>query len=150
WDASTGQEILSLVGHHSAILTVAFSPDGTRIVTASRDGTARIWNIGPSRELQTFVNGTVKSSIVGASLAYSPDGSRLAVAYSDPTAKVWDVNSGRLLLNLAGDSDGVSFVTYNLAGTQIATANMDGTAKVWDAHTGKELQTLGSVSGKYL
>jgi len=143
WDSATGQELLTLAGHSNDILTVAFSPDGTRIVTASRDRTARVWSVSPSREFLTLVNGPVyATSFVGARLAYSPDGTRLAVAYADPTAKVWDMTTGKLLLSLAGHTDGVSFIAYNFDGTRIATVALDGTAKVWNAVSGKELLTL--------
>ena len=43
WDATTGQEVLTLKGHTGRVYSVCFSPDGTLIVTGSRDGTARIW-----------------------------------------------------------------------------------------------------------
>ncbi len=141
WDANTGQEILTIAGHSLDVLTVAFSPDGAHVVTASRDGTARVWNVAPSREFLTLLNGPVISS-AEAELAYSPDGTRLAAAYSDPIGKVWDLRTGKLLLSLAGHTDGINSIVYNLDGTRIATAAGDGTAKIWDAKTGKELQTL--------
>jgi hypothetical protein len=45
WNAMTGQPIATLIGHQDAVLSAAFSPDGTRVVTASADTTARIWDI---------------------------------------------------------------------------------------------------------
>ncbi|HLE50435.1 MAG TPA: helix-turn-helix domain-containing protein [Anaerolineales bacterium] len=142
WDAATGQELFTLLGHSRDIWSVAFSPDGTRLVTASKDRTARVWSVSPSREYQTLVNVPVISSPVEAKLAYSPDGNRLAVAYSDPTTKVWDLANGKLLLSLAGHTDGVNFIAYNFDGTHIATAARDRTAKVWNAVSGEELLTL--------
>jgi WD40 repeat protein len=44
WNAQTGQETLTLTGHHEDVNSVAFSPDGTRIVSGSEDGTIKVWD----------------------------------------------------------------------------------------------------------
>ena len=44
WDARTGTPLLELKGHTSCVTSVAFSPDGTRIVTGSGDNTAKVWD----------------------------------------------------------------------------------------------------------
>jgi WD40 repeat protein len=49
WDAKTGAEALTLKGHTDRVLSASFSPDGTRIVTASDDSTARVWDARPLR-----------------------------------------------------------------------------------------------------
>jgi len=51
WDATTGQEVLTLEGHISEVTSVAFSPDGRRIVTGSNDKTMKVWNAAPFREV---------------------------------------------------------------------------------------------------
>jgi WD40 repeat protein len=47
WDVATGEEVAVLRGHEHHVYSAAFAPDGARIVTASRDGTARIWDSVP-------------------------------------------------------------------------------------------------------
>jgi len=47
WDAATGEEIVELRGHRSFVWSVAFSPDGTRLVSGSGDGTVRVWDARP-------------------------------------------------------------------------------------------------------
>ena len=54
WDVFSGEELIRLNGHSSAVYGVAFSPDGTRLATAARDNTAKVWDVTPSRELLTF------------------------------------------------------------------------------------------------
>ena len=54
WDAATGQEMLTLKGHTVAVSSVAFSPDGKRIVTGSRDKTVKVWDAATGQEMLTL------------------------------------------------------------------------------------------------
>ncbi|NCR87645.1 MAG: hypothetical protein GPI90_25065, partial [Microcystis aeruginosa K13-05] len=73
----------------------AFSPDGKRIVTASWDNTARVWDAETGREIASL-NGHQKAVITAA---FSPDGKRIVTASSDGTVRVWPVeNLDRLLV----------------------------------------------------
>ena len=73
------------MGHTSSVSSVAFSPDGARIVTGSWDHTAKVWDAQTGRELLTLTGhtGFVFSAV------FSPDGSRIVTNSSDGTAKVW-------------------------------------------------------------
>ena len=88
WDASSGRELLTLTGHTDEVFGVAFSPDGTRLATASNDQTAKVWDASSGRELLTLAGHT--AVVVG--VAFSPDGTRLATASYDGTARVWDTS----------------------------------------------------------
>jgi hypothetical protein len=81
WDAATGQP---LKGHEGAVYSAAFSPDGRRIVTASDDKTARIWDAATGRQIGQLNEheGPVYSA------AFSPDGKRIVTASEE---------SGRIL-----------------------------------------------------
>jgi WD40 repeat protein len=87
WDAATGKEIAVLRGHDAAVRSAAFSPDGSRIVTASVDRTARIWDAATGKEM--LVLRGHEAAVTGA--AFSPDGTRIVTASQDQTARVWDV-----------------------------------------------------------
>jgi dipeptidyl aminopeptidase/acylaminoacyl peptidase len=75
-----------LKGHDSAVSSAAFSPDGTSIVTASLDETARIWDAktGGTRAVLIGHDGGVYSA------AFSPDGKVIVTASEDKTARLWD------------------------------------------------------------
>ena len=139
WDANSGKELLTLLGHTSAISDVSFRPDGTRLATAGYDNIAKVWDITASRESLTFM--AADSPGIVSSLAYSPDGTHLVTANNDE-ARVWDAASGQLLLGLLGHSSNTNSIIFSPDGTRLLTTSDDQTAKVWDAATGGELLTL--------
>jgi len=96
WDGESGKELRTLRGHSGSVNSVAFSPDGKRMATASDDQTAKVWDAESGKELLTLRghSGHVKAVI------FSPDGKRLATASEDGTVQVYAFDL-RELLNLA-------------------------------------------------
>ncbi|OLT62667.1 MULTISPECIES: WD40 repeat domain-containing protein [Moorena] len=84
------------MGHRSAVTSAVFSPDGSRILTASEDTTARLWNL--KGELITTLAG--HSARVNSAV-FSPDGNTIVTTSQDKTAKLWD-KEGNLLNTLRG------------------------------------------------
>ena len=82
-DAETGRLLHALEGHGDGVLSAEFSPDGTRIVTASRDKTARLWDAETGRLLHTLEG----HGILVLSAEFSPDGTRIVTASRDKTAR---------------------------------------------------------------
>ena len=91
-------QLVVLSGHGGQVRSAAYSPDGTRIVTASTDKTARIWDARTGEQL-AVLSGHAGCRI---SAAYSPDGTRIVTASHDKTARIWDADSGAQLLVLSG------------------------------------------------
>ena len=82
-----GQSIETLTGHTDLVNHAAFSPDGTRIVTASEDNTARIWDATTGQAIATLT-GHIQ---VVRHAAFSPDGTRIVTASQDNTARIWEL-----------------------------------------------------------
>ena len=129
---------LTLTGHTADVISVTWSPDGTRLATGSGDHSARVWDAATGKELLTLTGHT--ADVI--SVAWSPDGTRLATGSGDHTARVWDAATGEELLTLTGHTADVISVAWSPDDKRVATASDDKTAKVWDAATGKELLTL--------
>jgi WD40 repeat protein/serine/threonine protein kinase len=146
WERQTHLEIKTFRGHSGGINSVAFSPDGQRIVTGSFDHTAKVWEAVGGKELLTLKGHS--DSIW--SVAFSPDGQRIVTGSEDQTAKIWDTASGRELLTLKGHTSAIVSVAFSPDGQRVVTGSGDGwgersvdqTAKVWEAASGKELFTL--------
>ncbi len=132
-----------LKGHEENVTSAAFSADGTRVVTASDDKTARVWDAATGRELAALKGheGSVRSA------AFSGDGTRVVTASFDKTARVWDAATGRELAALKGHEGPVHSAAFSGDGTRVVTASYDKTARVWDAATGRELAALKGHEG---
>jgi tetratricopeptide (TPR) repeat protein len=122
----------------SPVSSVAFSPDGERIVSGSYDSTVKIWNAKTGAEVMTMSGHTDLVSDV----AFSPDGKRFASASSDNTIRICDVATGDELLVLEGHEDEVLSVAFSPDGKRIASGSKDDTVRIWDAATGDLVQIL--------
>lgn len=127
-----------LCGHGGQVWTVAFSPDGARLVTSSADRTARVWDAVTGRELLALRghDGDVSDA------SFSPCGGKIVTASLDSTARVWDAKTGRELAVLGSHGDAVTLAIFSPDGERIVTASNDYLAKIWDSKSGQELVTL--------
>ena len=94
--------VRTIRGHTAAVWGVAYSPDGTRLATASADGTARIWDPTTGHTLTELTGHT--AAVWG--VTYSPDGTHLATTSNDGTARIWDPATGTRLLVLGISASG--------------------------------------------
>jgi eukaryotic-like serine/threonine-protein kinase len=132
------RQLAVLSGHGDRVHCVAFSPDGTRIVTASRDTTLRIWDALTGVQLAVISDHRLRFR----SAVYSPDGSHIATTSEDATVRIWDAHSGDPVAVFSGRGALPISATFSPDGTRLAVASLDKTARIWDARTGEELAVL--------
>ena len=135
WDANTGDNLQTLTGHTAGVnsgwtgvASVAFSPDGTIILSGSYDNTVRLWDANTGSALHTLTGH--RGAVVG--VAFSPDGTTVASGSWDRTVRLWDVNTGSELRTLSGHADDVDGVAFGPDGNTLASASKDGTVLVWE------------------
>ena len=130
--------VRTLAGHTSSVWGVAVMPDGRSALSASHDGTLKVWELASGCELRTLAG---HSSQVNG-VAVTPDGRFAVSASDDATLKVWELASGREVYKLAGHSDSANGVAVTPDGRFAVSASMDTTLKVWELATGCEIRTL--------
>ncbi len=140
WNLQTGETSLTLKGHDSVVDDVVFSPDGKRLLTASADGTSKVWEVATGMELLTLYSKYLGHVFAGD---FSPDGSLVVTVDWSGYGAVWDVATGSLQSELGKNVRTYNLKYYDVAfspdGKSIATASTGGEAIIWDASTGEQL-----------
>jgi WD40 repeat protein/tRNA A-37 threonylcarbamoyl transferase component Bud32 len=144
-DATTGKPRLSLVGHTAAVRALAFSKDGTRLVTAGDDGNVRVWDAATGKQLTTY-RGHGADAVFA--VAFSPDGRWVASGGRDTIVRVWEADTGKEVFSkLQGHACYISGLSFSPDGKRLASSSEDWTVKLWDvggatAGTGEETLSL--------
>ncbi len=129
---------LTLEGHEEGIWACAVTPDGRRLISASRDRTLRVWDL-QSGEMTAVLRG---HDYEVRSCAVMPDGRRVVSASADNTLKIWDLETGRALATLSGHQSRVLACAVSPDGCRIVSASSDRTLRIWDPETGEALASL--------
>jgi WD40 repeat protein len=129
-----------LQGHEGMVRSVEFSPDNRLLVTASDDGTARIWESSTGKNVAILRGHTGPVS----NATFSPDGRFICTAGGDGKAGIWGGTDGQLIAYLSGHKGAVKSALFSPDGESILTASEDGTARIWDVASKEELIKLTS------
>jgi WD40 repeat protein/predicted Ser/Thr protein kinase len=141
YDARSGKAILPALQHEGTVSDVAFSPDGSYLMSASTAGTAKVWDLSKGGA-QVSLLAHEAWITVGR---FSPNNRHLVTGSMDKTAKVWDFRSGQLAAPILPHARFVLDAQFNHEGTRIVTVASDGTGgefRVWDAADGRQICSM--------
>lgn len=128
---------ITFTNHNGAVRGVHFSPDGLRLISASFDGSVRVWDLAARRELAALRGHF--HNIMGSAL--TPDGRRLATGgiSAREAVKLWDLAAHRELLSLPGDGLYFHDLTFSPDGNILAATSLGGVAHFWRAPSWEEI-----------
>ncbi|KAG2223667.1 hypothetical protein INT45_007245 [Circinella minor] len=134
----------TLSGHTEAVLSCAFSPDGSQLATGSGDATVRIWDLNTETPRYTLKGHTGWV----LSIAWSPDGKTLASGSMDKTVRLWDPKTGKSLGDgLKGHTKWITSLSWepyhlNSKANRLASSSKDSTVRVWDTALRRVIMTI--------
>lgn len=147
-------DVRELKGHSDDVMSVAFSPDGTRLLSVGCDRTARLWDVATGAQL--FELRDHRASLTAG--AFSRDGRAMATAGGNPCLtnalrddpndtdiRVWDAATGRVTARLAGSPSLIVGAAFNADGSEVAAGGIDGKVLVWTLANG-QMRTIGEQS----
>jgi WD40 repeat protein len=146
-----------LKGHTALVYSLAFSPDGKLLATASFDNTIKFWAWPEGKESRTLTGHTGNVYCI----AFNKEGTTLASSSLDQSIRLWDVAEGKSIREIKGHTGIVDSVTFSPDGKMLASGSADKSVRLWNPEDGKEVKNLGthansvysvafSPDGKYL
>jgi hypothetical protein len=132
-----------LQGHTGCVTSVAFNPDGKKIVSGSWDTTVRLWQASTGSLLTILSNHA--SGIM--SVAFNNDGTRIAFSLWNGDIFICDTLTGDRIKRLPGDTSSIASIAFSHDGSRIASGSWDNTVCIWDIATGMLLHRLNGHTG---
>lgn len=133
-----GPLITILQGHDSKVTSIAVTPDGSRAVSGSRDGTVKVWNLRSAQQLACFRE---HSGEVWA-VAVIPNSRQVISGAKDLC--IWNIENGNLIRRLSRNKSTVTSILITPDGKSAisGSGHEDGTLTLWDTRSGDEIRTF--------
>jgi WD40 repeat protein len=131
WELAGRKRVCTFTNHTGALRDFRFSPDGTRVASASVDGLAMIWDPATGQLLAP----PLRHTAVVFEAVFSPDGTKLVTGAGNFEARFWDARTGGALGPPMLHKGGVWRVRFSPDGQRLVTAGRDYAVRVWDVET---------------
>jgi len=142
-NAAKNPRVAALEGHVKYVRSIAFSPDGKRLISGGGDNKVKIWDVETRCPLGNLVG---HEGSIG-SVAFSSNGRLIASGSYDKTVRIWDASTGRELKVLKGHGQQVGAVAFSRDSKRLISCSADKTVKAWDIASGRDLGTLRTHKG---
>ncbi|MBN8454117.1 NACHT domain-containing protein [Accumulibacter sp.] len=130
-------------GHIGAVFSVAFSPDGRRLLSGGVDGALHVWDA----ESGQWIGALAGHQGAIWSVAFSPDGRSFVSGGEDRMLRLWDSESMREIRVLAGHQGAVKTVAFSPEGEHLLAGSGDGTLRLWDVLSGRPIRAIAGHQG---
>jgi WD40 repeat protein len=156
-DAETGKQLNYLAGHHSLIVSLAFSADGKLLASGGGScGEAFVWDVATGKPLHRFPGHHQSAN----ALAFAPDGKMLATGDGPPGhltgggethIRLFDLEKNALVRKFPAHINNVTSLAFAPDGRTLASGGSDARCRLWEVATGKRLaQVRGTMGQKYV
>lgn len=135
-------EGMVLNGHHAAVFSVTYSPDGTKLLSGDADGVVKVWDVESGKILHSIqaAHDSIKQ------VRFRPNGKQFATADRRGDIKTWDVATGSPVKSFNGHSFAVYALNYSPDGKIIASGSDNDNVRLWNADSGELLESVGDSS----
>jgi WD40 repeat protein len=126
-------------GHTNWVRGAIHLPGGQRIITCSRDGSLRLWNVKSGKQIgEDWRDGDSGAQ----SIALSPDGKKVVSGSSDGPVRLWDIETCKVIKKWTGHTAGVECVRWSRDGRRVLSGSEDGTARQWEVEGGETIENI--------
>jgi WD40 repeat protein len=139
YDYSSGARSETPVDGFAQLISLAWSPDGTRLATGSERGAIFIWDGTSGRQMQVFSDPRSRERLY--KVAWSPDGKQIG-SIGSQTVWLWDAATGSPPRELKTSGGTLSDLAWSPDGSQLAALSFDGQLSLWNAHSLSRLRTF--------
>lgn len=137
-DQTGGLQRLALKGHGGSVSKVILTPSGTDAISASSDGTVRVWDLEIG-DCILVLDGHARAI---SDMALTADGSLLVTSSEDGTSRAYEMEHGQCLRVLAGHEGAITALALDPYGRFAVTGSVDCTVRVWDMASARALHVI--------